>query len=179
MKTSKNYIIIHSLIIALTSTFAVFILLFEFSDPNFPFWITLLSLFFLVISVVSFIWNFQKLEIGEEEIRLKRLFRPDLILPFSEIDSIEENTFYYRGQSPSSIAYTGHFLTVKTKTKKYRVSSLNEPEYGSIRQILKNKLGKKVLLLGEFHAGRLNWFVLGIMIIPIIYLIVQTLVMIK
>jgi len=179
MKTSQNYIIINSLIIALTSTFAVFILLFEISDPNFPLWITVLSLLFFVLSVFSFVWNFKNLEIGNNEIRLKRLFRPDLIFSFSEIETVEETDFRYRGESPSSNVYKGHFLTIKTKTKKVKTSSLNEPDYLSIRENLKRELGQKVKLTEKFQRDKLNWFLLAVMTIPTIYLLTQIIEKIK
>ena len=160
-------------------TFAIFIMLFEISDPKFPLWITLLSLLFLVLSVFSFLWNFKNLEIGNNEIRLKRLFRPDLIFSFSEIEKIEETDFRYRGESFSSSVYKGHFLTIKTKTKKIRTSSLNEPDYLSIRESLKRVLGQKVKLTEKFKRDRMNWFLLAVMIIPTIYLLIQIIEKIK
>lgn len=179
MKTSQNYIIINSLIIALTSTFAVFILLFEISDPNFPLWITVLSLLFFVLSVFSFVWNFKNLEIGNNEIRIKRLFRPDLIFLFSDIETVEETDFRYRGESQFSTVYKGHFLTIKTKTKKVKTSSLNEPDYLSIRENLKRELGQKVKLTEKFQRDRLNWLLLAVMTIPTIYLLTQIIEKIK
>mgnify|MGYP001045476546 CR=1 FL=1 len=173
MKTSQNYIIINFLIISLTSTFAIFILLFEISDPNFPEWITVLSLFFFGLSLFSFIRNFKNLKIGENEIQLKRLFRRDLVLSFTEIEQIEETDFRYRGESFSSNIYKGHYLTIKTESKKVRTTSLNEPDYENLRESLKKELGQKVKLTEKYHRDRLNWFLLATMTIPTIYLWTQ------
>ncbi len=173
MKTSRNYIIIYSLIIALTTTFAVFILLFELSAPTFPKWITALSLFFLTISIFSFIWNFKNLRVNKNEIRLKRLLRPDLVIPLSEIEIIEESEFRYRGERNSSNVYKGHYLTIRTKTKVIKTTSLNEPDYKILRDKLKTELGQKVILTEKFKGDRLNWFLLAVMTIPTIYLLTQ------
>ena len=173
MKTSRNYIIIYSLIISLTTTFAVFIMLLEMSDPNFPEWITALSLFFFTISIFSFIWNFKNLRVNENEIRLKRLLRPDLVIPLSEIEIIEETDFRYRGESNSSNVYKGNYLTIRTKAKVIKTTSLNEPDYEILRDKLKTELGQKVKLTEKFNGDRLNWFLLAVMTIPTIYLLTQ------
>lgn len=171
MRISRKYLIVNALLIALTAAFAVFVLLFEYSDPKFPAWITALGLLVFALALFSFIKNFKKLEIGETKLRLKRLFRSDLVLEFSEIVSIEETSFRYRGEMSSHTVYKGHFLIIRTKGMKVRTSSLNEPDYLKIREQLKESLGTKVQLEERFQADRIDWLSLAIITVPTFYLV--------
>jgi len=173
MKISRNYIIVYSVIILLTASFTVFLLLYQLTDPNFPIWLTGTGIFFWIVSIFSFLWNFKSLKIEQDKICLNRLVLPDIELSFQEIEEIEETDFRYTGASSTSTVYKGYHLTIKTSDRKIKTSSLNEPDYNLLRETLKMRLGHKVKLTGDYRGETLNWFLLAIMLIPSIYLVIK------
>ncbi|AEV31346.1 hypothetical protein Oweho_0325 [Owenweeksia hongkongensis DSM 17368] len=175
MKISRTYILIYSILIFSTLAFAVFVLMLQLSDSNFPYWMSAVSLSFVVVSIGSFVRNFRTIKIEQDNIILKRLYRADRKFHFSEIENIKEGTFRYRGSSPTSNLYEGYFLTIKTKSQKIRTTSLNEPEYKQLRKNLKARLQKKVKLDEKYRGDNLNQFLLIIICLPGIYLLFKIL----
>lgn len=101
-----------------------------------------------------------------------RLFRPDIIVQFADIVAIEESSFRYRGASPSSSVYKGHFLTIKTNSNVFKTSTLNEPNFVLLRDQLKMEFGSKVKLSEQFHPDTVNWLLLSFILGPISFLLV-------
>lgn len=179
MRISKKYIIINSVIILLTSLFLIFLLVFKHNDPRLPDWILAVGYFFFGASILSFIWNLKSVQITEKGIQINRVIFPDIIIDKDNIIEIEESRFKYRGEHNSQTVYNGYYLTISLEDKKYKTSSLNEPNYHELRKELKETYGQLVKLDKEYRGDSMNWFYIIIMLLPAGYLFVEIITRIK
>lgn len=179
MRISKNYIIINSVILLLTSLFLIFLLVFRHSDPNLPDWILAVGYLFFLASVFSIIWNLKSIQITESGIQINRLLLPNIIIKKEDIIKIEESRFRYRGESSSQTVYNGYYLTISLKKRKYKTSSLNEPDYFEIRRKLNRAFGQIVDLDKDYKGDSINWFYIIIMLLPAGYLLIEIIERIK
>jgi len=179
MKISKNYIILNSVIILLTSLFLIFLLTIKHNDPKLPDWILMVGYLFFGASIFSFIWNLKSVQITEKGIQINRLLFPNIIIDKENIIEIEESRFRYRGESNSQTVYNGYYLTIDSKNKKYKTSSLNEPNYDELRKVLKETYGQLTKLDKDYRGDSMNWFYIVIMLLPAAYLFVELIKRIK
>jgi hypothetical protein len=179
MKISKKYIILNSVIILLTSLFLIFLLVFKHNDPNLPDWILTIGYLFFAASILSFIWNLKSVQITQNGIQINRVVFPNIIIDKDNIIEIEESRFKYRGEHNSQTVYNGYYLTVSSNKKKYKTSSLNEPNYYELRKALKETYGQLVKLDKDYKGDSMNWFYIIIMLLPAGYLFVEIIKRIK
>lgn len=173
MRISKNYIILHSVILLLTSLFLVFLLVLKRNDPNLPNWIIAIGYLFFTGSILSFIRNLKFIQITENGIQINRLLLPSIIIDKEDIIKIEESSFKYKGSYNSQSVYDGYYLTISSKRRKYKTSSLNDPKYNELRKKLKKTYGQLVNLEKDYKEGRMNWFYIIIMLLPAVYLFAE------
>ena len=140
MKISKNYIILYSVIILLTSLFLIFLLVFKHNEPNIPDWILSIGYLFFAASIISCIWNLKSVQITENGIQINRTILPNIIIDKDDIVEIEENRFKYRGEHNTQTVYNGYYLTISSKKKTFSVKLyykflIKQPDYFISRTI--------------------------------------------
>ena len=173
MKVGRNYIILNGVIVLLTSLFLIFLLLYKHNDPRLDDWIVGVGWFFFGLAVISFIWNFKSTHVADEEIVIKRLFRPTIVIKQTDIVEIKEGTFKYRGSSASSTVYSGYYLEFVTQNKSYKTTSLNESTYNELRKSLKNIYRGLAKLDSDYRGDSFNWFYILILLAPSLFFVIQ------
>jgi hypothetical protein len=179
MKISRNYLILYSVVILLTSLFLLFILVVKNNYTYFPIWILTLGHVLFFGSILSFLRNLKSVQIKDNEIQISRLILPNIIIKKENIIEIRESQFYYRGDQNSHKVYEGYYLIISTEKKKYKTSSLNESNYSELRNTLKRVYGKRVILEKFYTGESINWFYIFIMLLPAGYLLVEIIKRIK
>lgn len=98
---------------------------------------------------------------------------PDILIQKDEIIEIEESRFRYRGARNSQTVYNGYYLNFRIPNKNYVTSSLNEPDYNSLRKTIHRTFGEIVKLDKDYKGASINWLYVSIMLVPAGYMLVE------